>query len=156
MRSTSAWCRGHLLGLSTGRVALRTAPCCSSPRVVLLLLCTHLLCRYYDGQLVADDEMAAAAGCSECRDVVLAPPPPEAPAGSMPRPAAAAGSGSGLVLLSRAYSEDKLYTQVRAGLMLLRLAMVAAAAVMRLTAGSTCTVGGASYSQIRPCRCWRH
>jgi hypothetical protein len=79
-----------------------------------------LLCRYYDGQLVADDEMAAAAGGSECRDVVLAPPPPEAPAGSMPRPAAAAGSGSGLVLLSRAYSEDKLYTQVRGGVVLLR------------------------------------
>jgi hypothetical protein len=32
----------------------------------------------------------------------------------MPRPAAA-GSSSGLVLLSRAYSEDKLYTQVGGG-----------------------------------------
>jgi hypothetical protein len=79
--------------------------------------CVVLLrpCRYYDGQLVADDEMAAAAGAGECRDVVLAPAPPEAPPGSMPRPPAAAGSGSGLVLLSRAYSEDKLYTQVRSG-----------------------------------------
>jgi hypothetical protein len=97
-----------------------------TPRCVAAAMRPLLLCRYYDGQLVADDEMAAAAGGSECRDVVLALPPPEAPAGSMPRPAAAAGSGSGLVLLSRAYSEDKLYTQVRAAVVLLGLAVLAA------------------------------
>lgn len=72
--------------------------------------------RYYDGLLVGDDEMAQAS----CRDVVLAPTPADAPTGTMPLPkavgttaanAAAPGTSTG-VLLSRAYSEDKLYTQV--------------------------------------------
>jgi hypothetical protein len=78
-------------------------------------------CRYYDGQLVSDDvEVSGAAGA--LRDVVLTPPPPDAPPGVMPmaataaaaagRPAAAGGSSSG-VLLSRAYGESQLYTQVR-------------------------------------------
>lgn len=78
-------------------------------------------CRYYDGALVSDDEMAAAG---ECRDVVLCPPPADAPAGVMPMAAiaaaaaAAAGArsagGSNTVLLSRVYGEDKVYTQVSA------------------------------------------
>lgn len=65
--------------------------------------------------------MSGAGGA--LRDVVLAPPPPDAPAGCMPlaataaaaagkAAAAAAGSGSSGVLLSRAYGESQLYTQV--------------------------------------------
>lgn len=79
-----------------------------------------LLYRYYDGQLVSDDDVSAVSG-SSLRDVVLAPPPADAPPGSMPMSASAAAaaagrgaggsSGSG-VLLSRAYGESQLYTQV--------------------------------------------
>lgn len=65
--------------------------------------------------------MSGAGGA--LRDVVLAAPPPDAPAGTMPlaataaaaagkAAAAAAGSGSSGVLLSRAYGESQLYTQV--------------------------------------------
>lgn len=85
-------------------------------------ICTCLAYRrYYDGQLISDDEMAPTS--SICRDIVLAAAPTDAPTGTMPLPkavgaaaaginAAGAGGGSG-VLLCRAYSEDKLYTQVR-------------------------------------------
>jgi hypothetical protein len=58
----------------------------------------------------------SAAG--ESRDVVLAPPPADAPAGVMPVAGSAAGArsagGSSTVLLSRVYGEDKAYTQVSA------------------------------------------
>jgi hypothetical protein len=87
-------------------------------RVVVLV--GVLLYRYYDGQLVSDDDVSAVSG-SSLRDVVLAPPPADAPPGSMPMSASAAAaaagrgaggsSGSG-VLLSRAYGESQLYTQV--------------------------------------------
>eukprot|EP00878_Enallax_costatus_P031451 GHUV01034396.1.p1 GENE.GHUV01034396.1~~GHUV01034396.1.p1 ORF type:complete len:174 (+),score=41.31 GHUV01034396.1:624-1145(+) len=78
--------------------------------------CCCTCVRYYDGQLVSDDEMAPTS----CRDVVLIATPADAPAGTMPLPkavgataasVAAGGTGTG-VLLSRAYSEDKLYTQL--------------------------------------------
>ena len=83
-----------------------------------ILLAAH---RYYDGVLVSDDEVSGAAGT--LRDVVLAPAAADAPPGTMPMAATAAaaaagrqaaaggGSGSG-VLLSRAYGESQLYTQV--------------------------------------------
>lgn len=80
----------------------------------------HCAIRYYDGQLASDDEMVQIS--AGCRDVVLAPAPADAQAGTMPLPkslgAASAGSsvttaaaGQG-VLLSRAFGEHKLYTQV--------------------------------------------
>lgn len=57
---------------------------------------------------------AGAAVGSALRDVVLAPAPTDAPAGTMPAAAAAGKSGStSSVLLSRAYGESQLYTQVR-------------------------------------------
>jgi hypothetical protein len=76
-----------------------------------LLAARRAIVAYYDGRLVSDDETVAppAAGEGGPRDVVLAPPPPDAPTGSMP---AAAAAGGGRVLLSRAYGESQLYTQV--------------------------------------------
>jgi hypothetical protein len=81
--------------------------------------------RYYDGVLVSDDEVSGAG--SALRDVVLAPAPADAPPGTMPmaataaaaagKAAAAAAGGSSGVLLSRAYGESQLYTQVRARLL---------------------------------------
>ncbi len=74
---------------------------------------------------MADDELAVQQS-GDARDVVLAPPPSEAPPGSMPRAAPlGGGSGSGggssgasssSVLLSRAYGEERLYAQVSCGL----------------------------------------
>jgi hypothetical protein len=73
--------------------------------------------QYYDGRLVADDELLMPP----TRDVSLAPPPPDAPPGSILSPAAAAAGGGGGgagavargVVMSREVTEDQLYTHVR-------------------------------------------
>lgn len=94
-----------------GCCGLRVAASHQSPA---RLLSIHDGNRYYDGQLVSDDEVAAGAAVGALRDVVLAPAPADAPSGTMPAAAAAAAGKGGTsgVLLSRAYGESQLYTQV--------------------------------------------
>eukprot|EP00879_Flechtneria_rotunda_P017242 GHRR01018063.1.p1 GENE.GHRR01018063.1~~GHRR01018063.1.p1 ORF type:complete len:332 (+),score=158.96 GHRR01018063.1:91-996(+) len=77
-----------------------------------LLAARKAIIKYYDGHLAADDEMASA---ESSRDVTLAPAPTDAGPGTIPRAAAVGQSGGSGVLLSRAVSEGKLYTQVCSG-----------------------------------------